>query len=533
MSRIQRILGLVCAMAGALSVSTQANAQAYAVAYNNILNLVVTSTDENNNNGPLYIPLSDFTVFSAFSGVSANLNGSGAGGSDTGGGPVDAPPAFGTGSVFPGVTPANNDMTPVGQAGNYSRSDAQVPKTTIQQVIPGGPVTVTGTTTQAWGIVEGRIAASGNADSDSRNASETEFNTTITLNAPAKLVFNFQADPYMQVALSPDSASGVANAVISVEISVTAAGTSVFEWIPDGQPGGITGGQELADGGNLNGSVEVSSSGASSTYDPTADDSAGAINPPAVLSYGARTDTLPAGTYTIALDMREGVNVSTIQAPPVVRYDLGDNPDATAGTGSGNYQTRFADGGARHQIAGPYLGLCVDADDGTFQNIPATADDLIAGVAVGTCNGDDDEDGVTLPASVSAGQSYEAVIYMPGGASAEACVVDGWIDFNSDGVFDNGVEKIVAQSFAAGSGATPVSFTVPADAASGPLYSRFRCSRSGMASAVGDADNGEVEDFRISQLQDVPVPTMSYLGLGMLALMLSAIVALRRQNLVS
>lgn len=178
-----------------------------------------------------------------------------------------------------------------------------------------------------------------------------------------------------------------------------------------------------------------------------------------------------------------------------VFFDLGDNPDAGSGTGPGNYRTRFADGGARHQITGPWLGNCVDADDGTLQNTDADADDQTVGSATGTCTGDDDEDGVTLPATVERGQSYSLDIVMPSGASAEACHVDGWIDFNGDGDFEDAGEKVVDQSFANGSGVTAVPFTVPGSATPGRTYARFRCSRAGASSSIEDVDNGEVEDY--------------------------------------
>ena len=56
-------------------------------------------------------------------------------------------------------------------------------------------------------------------------------------------------------------------------------------------------------------------------------------------------------------------------------YDYGDAPDASASTGTGNYQTTDSDGGAKHILgSGLTIGSGVTADDGTLQNVGATAD---------------------------------------------------------------------------------------------------------------------------------------------------------------
>ena len=73
--------------------------------------------------------------------------------------------------------------------------------------------------------------------------------------------------------------------------------------------------------------------------------------------------------------------------------DFGDAPDATPGTGPGNYNTRAADNGPRHMIVpGLRMGASVDGDNGLLQNVAANADDVNAALP-------DDEDGLSNPAA--------------------------------------------------------------------------------------------------------------------------------------
>jgi hypothetical protein len=538
----KRILSCAIAAIGAASLSGAVHAQVYAVSYGNIFNLNITSTDENDLGAPFYIPLADFTDFTAASATTALLNGAGdpafPSNSEILGEATNALPSYGLSSIFPvpGGAPADNAMTPLGQqaGANYARGDAQVPTTAIEQPVIAGPITPTFQSTQAWNIAETYVDANGFANASAVNSSETGFNTTITLGGPSRLVFNFEADPYLYVEMNAAAAGGSANANIDVTITVTSGGGTVFEWSPNGAPGGITGGVESLDPASLNLSREVTAPGASSEYDPTGDASSGTSAPATSLTYSARTNDLPAGVYTLSVDTLGNVNVLTALA--AVNYDYGDNPDGSGGTGTGDYQTTEANGGAQHQIAGPFMGSCVDADDGTLQNVSADDDDSTAGTEVGTCAGGD-EDGVSLPITVMAGNSYNLQISMPGSGSNEDCDVDGWMDFNADGDFNDSGEYIIAsQTLSQSSGTNVLNFAVPGSAVEGPLYSRFRCSRDGGLGPNGLVDNGEVEDYLLSIVppgEEVEVPTIGLWGLGLLSLMVTSIVALRRKHLTA
>jgi len=179
--------------------------------------------------------------------------------------------------------------------------------------------------------------------------------------------------------------------------------------------------------------------------------------------------------------------------------DYGDAPDPV-------YPTVMAGNGARHVVAGPYLGACVDVENNGQPNATASGDDMSASsFTIGACpNPGDDEDGVGFQTSLKAGQQATVVLTMdPVSVSPADCVVNGWIDFNSNGNWLDAGEQIVAnQPLVAGSGANPVQFVVPAGAVSGTTYARFRCSTLPNLLPDGFAPDGEVEDYEIEIVVD-------------------------------
>jgi hypothetical protein len=170
------------------------------------------------------------------------------------------------------------------------------------------------TETQAWNIAEGYVDNSGFAAASSRNSSETGFTTTFEVANDAIFSFAFNADPYLEVAISNDAGSPTtANAELNVIVTITDDnGGTVFSWSPDGQAGGIFGGTESSDPFSLNESIEVSSQGAALSYGNAAP--SGNINPGVFGAFAASTNVLGAGTYTISLDMSSLINVTTSAA---------------------------------------------------------------------------------------------------------------------------------------------------------------------------------------------------------------------------
>jgi hypothetical protein len=167
--------------------------------------------------------------------------------------------------------------------------------------------------------------------------------------------------------------------------------------------------------------------------------------------------------------------------PMPTQFDWGDAP------GDGvpiHYPTTEADNGARHAIAGPWLGdesSRPDAEEDGQPHVKALGDNNA---------GSNDESGVSIPPLVQ-GQLTSATIEVSGGGG----VVQAWIDFNGDLAWRDS-EKIFDRFLPDGIHTIP--FRVPQDATTGWTFARFRISRSGGLAPFGAASDGEVEDHAIS-----------------------------------
>ena len=209
-------------------------------------------------------------------------------------------------------------------------------------------------------------------------------------------------------------------------------------------------------------------------------------------------------TYTVTDNdgaMSDPANITiTVQG-----IDYGDAPDTGAGTGTGNYRTTAADGGASHIITGPFLGGCVDADDGTLQGPLGNADDITVGLTTsGTCLvPGSDERGVitTVPGgSFIPGQTVAGFVVLMSGSPSD-CQLDAWFDFNQNGDFSDPGEQIASGlTLLTAIPLTSLNVSVPADTLPGTTYARFRCTSAGIATPDGPAPDGEVEDYPVSVL---------------------------------
>ncbi|MBM4461658.1 MAG: hypothetical protein FJ011_28525, partial [Chloroflexi bacterium] len=157
--------------------------------------------------------------------------------------------------------------------------------------------------------------------------------------------------------------------------------------------------------------------------------------------------------------------------------DFGDAPDPT-------YPTLLASNAARHVIVpGFFLGATVDAELNGQPNASATGDD-IAGVP-------DDEDGVTFTTPLVPGSpaGVQVIASAPG-------LLNAWVDFNANGSWaDPGEQIFVNQPLVPGPNA--LGFPVPAGAALGMTFARFRFSNLAGLSFFGLAPDGEVEDYQV------------------------------------
>jgi len=178
--------------------------------------------------------------------------------------------------------------------------------------------------------------------------------------------------------------------------------------------------------------------------------------------------------------------------------DWGDAPDS--------YRTLSASNGASHLIGGPWLGDLTDAPDAD----PGGQPDM-SGLGDDRLDGTDDEDGVTIPA-LAVG-SYVNIMVEVNSEGATGGVLQGWIDFNRDGTWQDPDERIFAGFLP--DGVHPIPVTPPVGSPLGQTFARFRISTAGGLAPDGSAADGEVEDHTVlieaagSRLDwgDAPDPT--------------------------
>ncbi len=174
--------------------------------------------------------------------------------------------------------------------------------------------------------------------------------------------------------------------------------------------------------------------------------------------------------------------------------DFGDAPTAVQSGFASSYPTTLADNGARHTATGPLLGASRGADLDGQPSVAADGDDN---------DGDDDEDGVRfVPGFLTPGDSASTVeIDMT--ASPSGGLLNAWVDFNADGDWADAGEQIFADTTLSSGVIHTLTFAVPAEAAAGATYARFRVASydefsEGPLSFDGPAADGEVEDYRIT-----------------------------------
>jgi len=169
-------------------------------------------------------------------------------------------------------------------------------------------------------------------------------------------------------------------------------------------------------------------------------------------------------------------NDVVLTVAPTGELDFGDAP--------ATYNTGVDQEGARHLATGPMLGATRDVEATGTPSASADGDDQI---------GTDDEDGVTL-AALTASESANLTVNVQNAAGGAR--LDAWIDWNGDFAFDAG--ESIAGGISVVEGDNTLSVNVPANAALGETFARFRLSTSGGLAPTGMAADGEVEDYAVT-----------------------------------
>jgi hypothetical protein len=159
------------------------------------------------------------------------------------------------------------------------------------------------------------------------------------------------------------------------------------------------------------------------------------------------------------------------------------------------YMTTAAQNGARHRIIrGLRLGPTIDSEGNGRPSLNANGDDHFLG---------DDEDGVIFTSALVTGSNSTVRIAVQ--APATGAFVDGFMDWNVDGDFEDPGEKILHRQPVV-NGINSFAFAVPAAAVPGKTYARFRLSFAGGLDCEGPANSGEAEDYIVRTLSVAPSP---------------------------
>ncbi len=191
-------------------------------------------------------------------------------------------------------------------------------------------------------------------------------------------------------------------------------------------------------------------------------------------------------TATITVDEAEDddtVDIGVTPAPQV-DFDFGDADDTLG------YNVTLADDGPRHILgSGLHLGDGVDIDADGQPSVDGLGDDNDAAP--------DDEDGINFQTDILRGR--RASVGLDSSASG---LIQMWVDFNQDGVFNDvsstmpGGERVFT-NFAINPGGSGTGFDVPETALLGNTFARIRISTQADLGPDGEAPDGEVEDYRI------------------------------------
>ena len=187
--------------------------------------------------------------------------------------------------------------------------------------------------------------------------------------------------------------------------------------------------------------------------------------------------TFPAaGEHTITYD---GTN-------PLRGFDFGNNESSDWGDAPAPYATTRAQNGASHGTTpGLKLGDAFDSDPDGRPSANADGDDT-AGI--------DDEDGATLLTPIVRGDGSNIIRVNVSNTTGSPAYIQGWIDFNGNGLWTDAGEQIATNVSVATSGSTNITFTAPTNAVN-RTFARFRLSQDQNLAPTGRSRTGEVEDY--------------------------------------
>lgn len=293
------LLAASIAAATTLGISQNAQADAYAYAYNNIFNLQIVAA-------PFLIPSS--TVFKLSD--SAGLNGF----------PNDSngPTSFSSGTApfnIPdanlGIASTNNPAQNGNIGNNYSRGDASI---VASELNPGRPPTVSGNLTNTWAVAESYLNHTGNGGGLANVGSTSTF----VFVRPTSLSFSF--DSYLHLVACVDDGATCANSNSQFPTNAQASsavsfvltdslGNKVFDWAVGSGP--TVGGLASTNPFQLNTTIsrDQSNTGVSEI-------SLNTTTLAVPTQFSATTIAFGPGTYTLSLNDNKNVATELVVPEP-------------------------------------------------------------------------------------------------------------------------------------------------------------------------------------------------------------------------
>lgn len=281
---------IAAALGALLAVSPAARADAFARAYNNVTNMVITVSAG--------VTIGETVDNSSAGACLAN----GVCVAQGGAGMTDTPAAH---IGLPGYV-NNSYVSPLGVLTSYAVADSSID----WQQLQGAP------STQARSLAEAKLLSNTTANANSGNSSASFMSTVIEVDGGgATIGIRFDATPYIQAYLSANSLSPAqAEGTIALNFNIIDNnGNIVFNWTPDGFAGGITGGTESADAYTLNTTLTALPNNTGPLLFNPMSCPVGSLPDGC---FNATTERLAAGIYSLNMSMSSNINLQSVVAVP-------------------------------------------------------------------------------------------------------------------------------------------------------------------------------------------------------------------------
>ncbi|QDV68274.1 Serine-aspartate repeat-containing protein D precursor [Rosistilla carotiformis] len=203
------------------------------------------------------------------------------------------------------------------------------------------------------------------------------------------------------------------------------------------------------------------------------------------------------GTYTVREVVEPGfrqifpasgehiVTYDGTQLIPNTNLNFGNQAARDFGDLPAPYSTLLASNGASHGFSSTLgLGSLTDIEADGIPSTDADGDDN---------NGSDDEDGIVIVSPLAPGATADFSITARN--IGQTAYLQGWIDFNGDGVFSASEKVFSNRTLFNGAQTLTTEIAVPAGTTDGPKYARFRYGPELNLGTTGFSTAGEVEDY--------------------------------------